>query len=103
MEPCTITGHFKAYSLPAIQFMGATAQKIDESVVNVSILPLRLIKNTYKKLELKEEKAFCGKTPVNSICISTLQANFLNGGMGVLFLINYNYQDLMKSLTSSYH
>lgn len=78
MEPCTITGHFKAYSLPAIQFIGATAQKIDESMVNISIMPLRLIRTMYKKLELKE-KIFCGETPVNSIYINTLQANFLNG------------------------
>lgn len=86
-ELCTITGHFKAYSLPAIQFMGAAAQKIDEAMVNVSILPLRLIRATYKKLEPKEEKTFCGKTPINTICINILQANFVNGGMGFLFLM----------------
>lgn len=87
MESCTITGHFKAYSLPAIQFMGATAQNIDESMVNVFILSVGLIRNTYKKLKLKEKNTFFVEIPINRICINILQANFLNGGMGFLFLM----------------
>lgn len=35
LQVCTITGHFRAYSFPAIQFMAAAAQKTDDSMVNV--------------------------------------------------------------------
>lgn len=68
---------------------------------NISVLPHRLIQLMYRKVELKEKKA----STVRSVLFHLHTPSELSKWMGWVFVFNvdYYYQDLMKSLTCSYH